>query len=1247
MRYAKLELLYIVFFSFTCDILYLLNILVLDFVNSFSITIGNAVETVCKVCQYATLYECYPLNLVVVSIPTFVLFRYILIGFCNLFSLVKNVYENEQICTKYGENVTDKCAYYDFSPINLKNEKHYLLFKAQLDSYLSNDNVKNLAIFGDYGTGKSSLIETYFSPKNKYSDTLIKVSLPDFSFAAENIEYAKSNSNFCSNSEHKEHTDAKLKSDPDKKTVYDKQTEKSGVDQDKTNQSDRLSTQTVENEILRQILFSSLSQNIPISLISKFKVEKSSLLQISFFFCVLFICSLSIAYNSGSTTHVILVLFFESHFYSVCAWLDFIFCVYSVFLYLSKRFKISNLSFQSIGVNVKDKSDNCIIDSYIDELTYLFEESKCKYVLFEDLDRTDNKEVLTHLRNLNQILNNDARCKKEFSLKKRRIVFIYVLKRDIFINSSDSVKFFDAALNVTPFVSTVNSWSFMKRFRRDLFSIYQCENKKYFFSNVNLTDDFLKGISLYLTDLRLIKDIFNDYRNLVELYSDLFIDISESGKLKKWAYELFSYATFRCSYPLEYQKLTKNFGTTYYLLNRLYENLKENNSRDNLSSKNNGIELKKLTAEKSFYEIVKSDSFNPNLIENLKNNDILRFLIINNYLSESYRIFQVTYPSNLERKNISFLFSLVNNDNEYNPEKEISVEGIEIILHYFPLRAFNCLSVINYSFFRYLTYLTINTGEQKYSNLLKQYLTYYLKTVVNAQKYINSTINETQEDIGCFIIKLALSMRSSDLTNNTNMSCYLLKQLFLVSKQQKFSFPQLKNKLNTVHLIKNQEYVFLLFFLSIGYKSYSYQYNCDNLTIKSIDLTNKFIRSIFKNESFQNQFQLTMIEYSDLINEELFSSFQSLGIKFEKILDKLDMSNEDNRFFIISLINQVDNSNSRKNSFYFDLNWNNCIVISKYLRNLYQDVQININHPEKNVRSVLTSFITVTSSSIRIFDYYFYKILFLSNNYANLLIISGVLDNINNSDFCLLDEPEVVFFVVSSLYSSFLKDYLKFRYHYENAKEDIEKFELEENYLHKFQDVLEEPLLGYLSKYHCDQELSKLLVKDEFLNNKSTDLFDNFFSVLNCFLDFERSSFDDFKLILNTSWESPFSYRSVWSSILDSLNNSILIDDCSSILSIAHLLNFSLSTKNNYLHNKQHLIIPTIDNIEYLKKFVKEKVEKSDRYINKLIYCDDPKIEEQLEINNFLKDVSKYCLAVLSNYEVKFSQFEESSKDSK
>ena len=878
----------------------------------------------------------------------------------------------------------------------------------------------------------------------------------------------------------------------------------------------------------------------------------------------------------------------------------------------------------------------------------MFEESNCEYVIFEDLDRTDNKEVLTHLRNLNHILNNDDRCKDAF-FKKRRIVFIYVLKRDLFLNSGDSVKFFDAALNVTPFISAVNSWSFMQKIRNHLNLIDENENKTRFFSKENLTDDFLKLISFYLTDLRLIKDIFNDYRNLVELYCDLFIDASKQTELKKWGCELFSYAAFRCLCPLECQKLNKNSGVTYYLLNREYENLNEKNANNNQNSKDNENEFKKLTADKSFYEIVKSNSFNPNLIDDLKNNDLLRLLIINNYLSESYRIFQVTYPSNLERENKSFLFSLVNNDNEYNPEKEISVEGIEIILHYFPFRAFNCLSVINYSFFRYLTSLTIKTGEQKYLNLLNQYISYYLKILFNKIKIVNITKNQNLDDsIACFFLKLVLAMRKTDLATNSNMSSFLLKQLFFVSKQQKISYPFLSERLNKVQLIDSQGCVFLLFFLSLGYMKYSCLHECDDSTSKLIDFTNKFITSNLKDESIQNQFQLTMIEYSDLISKELFSSFRSLGIKFKKILDKLDMANDYNRFFIISLINQVDNSNSRKFSFYFELNWNNCIIISKYLKNLFQDVQINTDSPEKNKCSVLTSLLTVTSSSILKFDRCLYKTLFLSNNYPNLLIISGVLDNINNSDFCLLDAPEVVFFVVSSLYSSFLKDFLKFSYQYENAKEDNEKFELEENYLDKFKDMLEEPLSGYLTKYHCDQELSKLFIKDKFLNNKPKELFDNFLSVLNCFLDFEMSSFDDFKLILNTSWESPFSYRSVWSSILDSLNNSILIDDCSSILSIAHLLNFSLSTKNNYLHSKHHLIIPNVANIACLKNYVKETVEKSDGYIDSIINSDNPNIvKEQNEINNFLKDVSKYCLAVLSNYEVKFSQFEESSKDSK
>lgn len=121
-----------------------------------------------------------------------------------------------------------------------------------------------------------------------------------------------------------------------------------------SNTSHRLDIESVENEILRQILYSSLSKNIPISLISKFKEDKKTIFVSSLFFCVLILFFLFFSYSSKTLVQSAFELFFESHFYSICACVDLIFCVYSVFVYLGKKFKISNLSFQSIGVNVND-----------------------------------------------------------------------------------------------------------------------------------------------------------------------------------------------------------------------------------------------------------------------------------------------------------------------------------------------------------------------------------------------------------------------------------------------------------------------------------------------------------------------------------------------------------------------------------------------------------------------------------------------------------------------------------------------------------------------------------------------------------------------------------------------------------------------------------------------------------------------------------------------------------------------------
>lgn len=77
----------------------------------------------------------------------------------------------------------------------------------------------------------------------------------------------------------------------------------------------------------------------------------------------------------------------------------------------------------------------------------------------------------------------------------------------------------------------------------------------------------------------------------------------------------------------------------------------------------------------------------------------MKFLIINNYLSEKYRIFQVIIPPYIKIGSKNFLTSLIKNNDEYDPVANIPVEEIEFVIGYFPFNAFYCKSALNYSFF--------------------------------------------------------------------------------------------------------------------------------------------------------------------------------------------------------------------------------------------------------------------------------------------------------------------------------------------------------------------------------------------------------------------------------------------------------------------------------------------------------------------------------------------------------------------
>ena len=86
----------------------------------------------------------------------------------------------------------------------------------------------------------------------------------------------------------------------------------------------------------------------------------------------------------------------------------------------------------------------------LDEIMYFFEVTKVRVVFFEDLDRLPDREIFVHLRELNNLLNNDD------AIKNKPIVFVYAVRDDIF-TKEDRTKFFDFIIPVIPIVNATNS----------------------------------------------------------------------------------------------------------------------------------------------------------------------------------------------------------------------------------------------------------------------------------------------------------------------------------------------------------------------------------------------------------------------------------------------------------------------------------------------------------------------------------------------------------------------------------------------------------------------------------------------------------------------------------------------------------------------------------------------------------------------------------------------------------------------
>ncbi|EOW6859173.1 DNA-binding protein [Cronobacter turicensis] len=355
-----------------------------------------------------------------------------------------------EVATNAYDILAPKC-------INDENLQEY--FRA-LKFALSKKDVRNIAVTGNYGAGKSTVISSYM--KFHSNEQYINVSLAGFEMA-------------------------------------------------ENENRPPLTNQEVELSILQQILYKENRDALPDSRIDRI-LNRSWFHTVKTYFSLIKIVI--------PATVLLGIVFFDK----VSAWLKFPgnwavilnehyiikvlaitgLALISLFFItqtasrigiFDKKIRLGKIAFLSGNMEVKENESSSLLNNCLDEIVYFFSRCQYKIVIFEDLDRLGTPEIFVKLREINKIINNNR-------THKTPIRFIYAVRDDMFLDVDGRTKFFDFILPVIPFMDSRNALSLLK-------------NKTPSLSQSN--EKHLKNIAFYIKDMRSLINIVNEFNTFSQV----------------------------------------------------------------------------------------------------------------------------------------------------------------------------------------------------------------------------------------------------------------------------------------------------------------------------------------------------------------------------------------------------------------------------------------------------------------------------------------------------------------------------------------------------------------------------------------------------------------------------------------------------------------------------------------------------------------------------------------------------------
>ena len=394
---------------------------------------------------------------------------------------------------------------YHFERLTPIDDMDLEVYEEAIDYVFDNPDIKNVAITGAYSAGKSSVLASYKKKHEKLR--FLHISLAHFQ-----------------------------SSDKENETKENKK----GANEF-----------ALEGKILNQLIHQIPSEKIPQT---NFKVKKTiSFKSVLIRTIVVVLLSVSIIYftcfnmwkdyvNSLSDNWFKSLLSFSTNQYALIVVGIIITCLFSLIVYelinIQKNRNIfRKINLQGNEIEIFEESDDSYFDKYLNEVLYLFENSDANVIVFEDMDRFNTIKIFERLREINTLAN--------IHKKGNNVIrFFYLLRDDLFI-SKDRTKFFDYIVPVVPVVDWSNSYDqFISHLKKG--GVFEKFN-----------ESFLQGLSLYIDDMRLLKNIYNEF---MIYYNRLNIIEPDYNKM-------LAIIAYKNLFPSDFADLQLNKGFVYTLFN--------------------------------------------------------------------------------------------------------------------------------------------------------------------------------------------------------------------------------------------------------------------------------------------------------------------------------------------------------------------------------------------------------------------------------------------------------------------------------------------------------------------------------------------------------------------------------------------------------------------------------------------------------------------------------------------------------